>query len=183
MKNVIKILLFFICFISCNKTSAQALDDYTKKVTQVFTSISNHHLKLPIYLREKTLMLPSSLCSYQLYTAELVARKRTALFIPSKTFHLTKEDCFVLNHKLLKDSSELNLTIRLFPNADIQIVKDAISNKQLISGFIFVKPIFFRSDTRCFMVNFNEKSMDAYFLKKVKGSWVFDQFYLRYVDE
>lgn len=183
MKNVMILLLFFICFITCKKTNAQALDDYTKKVTLVFTSISNHHLKLPIYLRDKTLLLPSSLCSYQVYTAELVARKKTALFIPSKTFHLTKEDCFVLNHKLLNDSSELNLTVSLFPNADIQIVKGTIKNRELISGFVFVKPIFFRKNTRCFMVNFNATSLDAYFLKKVKGRWVFDQFYLRYVDE
>mgnify|MGYP000657203245 CR=1 FL=1 len=43
-----------MCFISCKKTSAQALDDYTKKVTQVFTSISNHHLKLPIYFTQES---------------------------------------------------------------------------------------------------------------------------------
>jgi hypothetical protein len=183
MKNVIKIVLLSTCIITFNNTSAQALDDYTKKVMLVFTSISNHNLTLPIYLREKTLMLPSSLCSYQAYTSALVARKKNALFIPSKIFNLTKGDCSVLNNKLLNDSSELNLISSWFPDASIQVVKDSITNKQLISGFTFIKPIFFRNDTRCFMVNFDATSLDAYFLKKVNGYWVFDQFYLRYIDE
>jgi hypothetical protein len=41
-------------------------------------------------------------------------------------------------------------------------------------------PIFFNNYTRCFIAILDSKSMDSFFLKKINGKWVFDDFYQRY---
>ena len=180
MKTVFKILFFFICIISANNLKAQVLDTYTKEVVKIFKSISRNELKIPIYLNSNTLMLPSSLSSYQEYNSELVVRKKNAKFTPSRSFNLTKQDCIELNNKMADDLSEMNLKSNWFSDAKFHLLNDSIVNKQLVGGFKFVKPLFFRHYTRCFMANFAPTSMDAYFIKKVNGHWVFDRFYLRY---
>jgi hypothetical protein len=183
MKKAFKIYFFFLSIISANNLKAQVLDTYTKEVVKIFKSISRKELKIPIYLKSNTLMLPSSLSSYQEYNSELVARKISDKFTPSKSFNLTKQDCMELNNKMADDLSEMNLKSNWFSDAKIHSLNDSIINKQLISGFKFVKPLFFRHYTRCFMVNFDSTSLDAYFIKKVNGHWVFDRFYLRYEAE
>jgi hypothetical protein len=183
MKSIFKIALVFSFALHINNSNAQSLDRYTKEVIMIFKGISSRQIKLPVYLEINTHMLPSKLGSYQVYKTELNARKRSSQFKPSPIFNLTKQDCKDLNKKMLEDSTEITLKASWFSNNKIHVLDDSIINKQYTSGIKFIKPIFFRNDTRCFMVNFNETSLDAYFLKKVNGGWLFDQFYLRYEDD
>ena len=182
MKSIFKIALVFSFALHINNSSAQSLDRYTKELITIFKNISSNQIKLPVYLDLNTGMLPTKLLSYQVYKTELNARKRSPQFKPSPIFNLTKQDCKDLNKKMLEDSTEITLKASWFSNTKIQVLENSIINKQLTNGIKFVKPIFFRNDTRCFMVNFNATILDAYFLKKVNGQWLFDQFYLRYED-
>ena len=183
MKFIIKKICFFLLIISLKISHAQEITPYIKEVTLIFERISNRQLKSPIYLKNNSLGLPITLSNYNSYVNEMNSRNMNTIFIPSITFNLNSDDCLELNNMIIHDTSSSELEISYFPKYKAQVFKDSLQNKFFLGGLKFVKPILFRKNTRCFMVNFTSSSLDAYFLKKVNNKWFFDRFYYRYQDD
>jgi hypothetical protein len=82
----------------------------------------------------------------------------------------------------LKDTSRLFIQVKWFKKNKIRILSNADSNEMEYSTE-FLKPIFFRNYTKCFIAILDDSSMDSFFLKKINGKWVFDNFSQRYIND
>ncbi len=185
MKYSFKMLFTFLIMIICHKSFSQNLITETREMQEIkliFKDAINKKLEFPYYLGIRdTLILPTYFTSYQEYYArrKSIPKINWSYFVQSNSnnIYLSKSDCKILNRTILNDTNRLYIQKSWFVNDKIIISSD--TNTHLFSKDIFMKPIFFRNYSRCFIAILYVDGVESFFLKKINKNWVFDKFYFR----
>lgn len=187
MKYIIQIfLIFFYSINSLNALSQNRVDQkiYLKELKSIFIDSKNKKLELMFLNIDGTYTLPAYFTNYKEYIQKIKffgGNNFWYSFEESKEYDviLEKSDLHELNIGILNDTNRLYINKSWFSKYKINILSDSITKKRIYSGD-FMTPIFFNNYTRCFIAILDSKSMDSFFLKKINGKWVFDDFYQRY---
>jgi hypothetical protein len=187
MKYSVKILLTLILTLIFHYSYSQNKVDqklYIKELKSIFKDSKNNNLELMFLNIDGTYSLPAYFTNYKEYIQKINffgQNKFWYTFEETKVYEvlLQKSDVDELNIGILNDTNRLYINKNWFSKYKINILSDSITKKRIYSGD-FMTPIFFNNYTRCFIAILDSKSMDSFFLKKIKGKWVFDSFYQRY---
>lgn len=182
MKYSFKIFFTFSLMIICHTSFSQKSKTESKEIQEIiliFKDIINKKLILPFYLPlDDGLTLPSYFTNYRKYYDEKNKFERISLpvFVLTNGFNvkLNKSDCDKLNNSMLNDTIHLNIQRSWFTKYKIKILSDSLTK---IENYIaeYMKPIFFRDYTRCFVAILQDDEMYSFFIKKKNNHWVFDK--------
>ena len=83
---------------------------------------------------------------------------------------------------MLNDTIHLNIQRSWFTNYKIKILSDSLTK---IENYIteYMKPIFFRDYTRCFVAILQNDEMYSFFIKKKNNHWVFDKNWVWWIND
>ena len=156
-----------------------------QEIKLIYKDIINKKLRLPFYLPlDDGLTLPAYFTNYRKYYDEKNKFERISLpvFVLTNGFNvkLNKSDCDKLNSSMLNDTNHLNIQRSWFTNYKINILSDSITK---MIDLEYMKPIFFRNYTRCFVAILYDDSMDSFFLKKENNHWVLDKTWVRWIKD
>jgi hypothetical protein len=191
MKYIFKILVIFpllIIFISSFSQNRNEEKRYIKEIRSIFNDATNQNLNWLYFLNfDNTITLPSYFTSYKDFSnnqKKIKSKEDWYTFNPSNAinYNLDSSDFEEINKIILKDTSRLFIQVKWFKKNKIRILSNADSNEMEYSTE-FLKPIFFRNYTKCFIAILDDSSMDSFFLKKINGKWVFDNFSQRYIND
>lgn len=128
------------------------------------------------------LRLPAHFINYKGYYDNINFDGKIDSFTISKSYafnlELTKSDCNELNNAILKDTNRLYFQKSWFRNKKIEILTDSVMKDKKHKHIDYMKPIFFRNYTRCFIAIYSSGFMGSYFFRKIKSKWIFDKNYL-----
>ena len=190
MKYSFKIFFTFSLMIICHKSFSQKLITETREIQEIkllIQDLTNKNSKSSLSI-DDTLTLPAYFTNYKEYFAnrKFIPKDDWTYFDQSKNsdVKLNKNECNELNNKILKDSNRIYLQKEWFAkNKKVFISSDTIANKNYFSKNIFFKPIFFKNYTRCFVAILYVDEMESLFLKKKNNHWVFEEFWVRWIDD
>jgi hypothetical protein len=177
MKILIKLIFTFFLVSTLNKSFSQntyKISREKKEIKYLFEDYVNNTSIFPI-ISEKGggLKLPAFFTCYQDFNKMLKnTEKSWNGFMPSSFLFLNKNDCSILNKILFNDTTKLYIQKDWFSNDKIEVFSDAVSNFQNPSYRGFIKPIFFKNFTMCYIACFNETITTGFFLKKKNDHWI-----------
>lgn len=181
MYNKLKIFLFFFLLMINYHSFSQEKNDSNEleEIKLIMNNIFNNKIKTPtFYFKEVTYELPSYFTSYDDYYKMLKNYKITTDFIASKRFNLNKKDCDQLNYSILNDTAKVYIKKDWFTGVNVNILSDSITKFNSKSYTRYIKPIFFRNNTRCFIAIYDSDNIESFFLKKKINNWVLDKTYI-----
>jgi len=97
------------------------------------------------------------------------------VFIQSKKFNLSKNDCDFLNRAIINDTNRLYIQKSWFVNNKVVFHPNSHEPYKM-------KPIFFENYTRCFIAIYS-MGLNSYFIKKVNNHWVYDKSYIEWTED
>lgn len=187
MCNKLKIFLFFsLTLISYHSISQEKKNDTrdVEEIKLIMNDIFNNKIYTPtFYYKGVTYKLPSYFTSYKDFIINLKQRRLWNDFVVSKYLNLNKKDCDILNYLILNDTAKVYIQKDWFSSVNVKILSDSVTKFQNDSYTKYIKPIFFRNNTRCFIANYTINNIESFFLKKKKGIWEIDKFYLMLIDD
>ena len=168
--------------IFCHTSFSQKSKTESKEIQEIkllFKDATIKKMKLQVYPElNDTIILPAYFTNYRKYYDEKNKFERISLpvFVLTNGFNvkLNKSDCDKLNNSMLNDTIHLNIQRSWFTNYKIKILSDSLTK---IENYIaeYMKPIFFRDYTRCFVAILQDDEMYSFFIKKKNNHWVFDK--------
>jgi len=172
----------------CYKSFSQKLVNESREIDEIkliYKDIINKKLRLPFYLPlDDGLTLPAYFTNYRKYYDEKNKFERISLpdFDLTNGLYakLNKSDCDKLNSSMLNDTNHLNIQRSWFTNYKIKILSDSITK---MIDLEYMKPIFFRNYTRCFIAILPGDSMESFFIKKKNNHWVLDKTWVRWTTD
>ena len=188
MKYSFKIFFTFSLMIICHTSFSQKSKTESKEIQEIkllFKDATIKKMKLQVYPElNDTIILPAYFTNYRKYYDKKNKFERISLpdFVLTNGFNvkLNKSDCDKLNSSMLNDTNHLNIQRSWFTNYKIKILSDSITK---MTDFEYMKPIFFRNYTRCFVAILYDDSMDSFFLKKENNHWVLDKTWVRWIKD
>ncbi|MFZ4103411.1 MAG: hypothetical protein ACOYKI_01655 [Sediminibacterium sp.] len=182
MNNKLKIFLFFcLIVISYHSISQEQRNNprEVKEIKLIMNDIFNNKIYTgDFYFKEGTYILPSYFNSYIDYYKMLKNYKISTDFVASKRFNLNKKDCDQLNYSILNDTAKVYIKKDWFTGVNVKIISDSVTKFQKDTYTNYIKPIFFRNNTRCFIAIYHNSYLNAFFLKKKFNNWELDKLYI-----
>lgn len=186
MYKKIKIfLVFFLLMINYHSFSQEKNDsNELEEIKLIMNNIFNNKIKTPtFYFKEVTYELPLYFTSYDDYCKMLINYKITAGFVKSKLFNLNKKDCDKLNISITNDTAKVYIQKDWFTGVKVKILSDSITKFNAKSYTRYIKPIFFRNNSRCFIAIYDSDNIETFFLKKKFNNWVLDKTYILLIND
>ena len=141
-------------------------DDTSKKLSLFFFKSYDDTIRLPLYF-----------ITNKRFNSIFKNQIQWKGFIQSKKFNLSKNDCDVLNRAIINDTSRLYIQKKWFMSN--KIVFHPNSHEPYL-----MKPIFFKKYTRCFIAEYiGGGFLHSYFLKKKDNHWVYDKYYIGWIED
>ena len=170
----------------CYKSFSQKSKTESKEIQEIkllFKDATIKKMKLQVYSElNDTIILPAYFTNYRKYYDEKNKFERIDLpdFDLTNGLYakLNKSDCDKLNSSMLNDTNHLNIQRSWFTNYKIRILSDSITK---MIDLEYMKPIFFRNYTRCFIAILPGDSMESFFIKKKNNHWVLDKTWVRWI--
>jgi hypothetical protein len=183
----LKIFLFF-CLILINYHSISQVQKNDSRELEDIRLIMNNIFNNKIYTRnfyfeEVTHELPSYFTSYsdcfKIFKNEFLFTD----FVENKLFNLNKKDCDQLNYSIINDTAKVYIKKDWFTGVKVKILSESVTQYKTNSYTKYTKPIFFRNNTRCFIVIYHSNYLNSFFLKKKYNNWVLDRPFIISVDD
>ena len=181
MKNILKIILTTIFFIISYSSFSQKNYKESREIQEIKQIIKDDtSKKLPLLFFKSyygITRLPLYFNSNKEFYIILKNIMKWEGFIQSKEFNLSKNDCDVLNRAIINDTSRLYIQKKWFMSN--KIVFHPNSHEPYL-----MKPIFFKNYTRCFILEYiGGGFLHSYFLKKKDNHWVYDKYYIGWIED
>jgi hypothetical protein len=152
MKDIYKIVtLISLTLYSFQSFSQKQKNDprEVEEIKLIMNDIFNNKIYTPtFYYKGVTYKLPSYFTSYKDFIINLKQRSLWNDFVVSKYLNLNKKDCYILNYVFLNDTSKLYIQKDWFSGVNVKILSDSVTKFQNNSYTNYIKPIFFRNNTR-----------------------------------
>jgi len=183
----LKIFLILLLLIISNKNSiAQKSSDKLREIKEFKNILKDFTNVKPglLFFNESDglLRLPSHFMNYNGYYDNINFDGKIDSFTISKSYafnlELTKSDCNELNNAILNDTNRLYFQKSWFKNKKIELLTDSEMKDKNNRKIDYMKPIFFRNYSRCFIAIYSSGFMESYFLRKRNRKWIFDKNYL-----
>ena len=182
MCNKLKLIIFFyLMLISYHSISQEQKNDSreVEEIRLIMNNIFNNKIYTrTFYFKEVTYELPSYFTSYNDYYEMLKNYKISSRFVVSKLFNLNKKDCDKLNYSILNDTTKVYIKKEWFTEVNVKILTDSVTKFKTESYTKYIKPIFFRNNTKCFIAIYHSNYINSFFLKKKYNNWVLDRPYI-----
>ena len=179
-------LIIFLILHSIQSISQEKKNDTrdVEEIKLIMNDIFNNKIYTRnFYFEEVTHELPSYFTSYsdcfKIFKNEFLFTD----FVENKLFNLNKKDCDQLNYSIINDTAKVYIKKDWFTGVKVKILSDSVTQYKTNSYTKYTKPIFFRNNTRCFIVIYHSNYLNSFFLKKKKGIWEIDKFYLMLIDD
>lgn len=178
-----KIFTITICLILISsKNFSQKNNKHFKEIEEIqliMNDIFNNKIFTPtFYFKDATYELPSYFNSYIDYYEMLKHYKLSTDFEASKRFNLNKKDCDQLNYSILNDTAKVYIKKDWFTGVNVKIISDSVTKFKKDTYTKYIKPIFFRNNTRCFIAIYHNSELNSFFLKKKFNNWELDKLYV-----
>jgi len=189
MKYILKIVFAYSLIIISYNSFSQKIEKDTKEtnnikeIKSIFNDFINKKSNLPFFVnKDGNLILPPYFTNYKgfLDSIKYIGKIDSFSMVKSKSYNLklNKTDINKLNNTISNDTNRLYIQERWFTTNKIKILPHSIVNKKDKSFTKYMKPIFFRNNTRCFFAIYYSSGMESFFLKKSNNHWIFDMYYL-----
>jgi hypothetical protein len=179
MKYIFNIFLSLLFFNTCYSQNTKNNLRENKEIKEIFKYFANKKLDIPIYYNlDKSKLTPSHLISFREFYLILKNDGNWTNFTPSKSKNLNLHDCIELNNYISNDTNKLCIQEDWIKSNNIRTLPDPYFQNQEKSIEKFVKPVFFRNYTRCFIAFIYSEGINSFFLKKINNKWVFDKYFL-----
>jgi hypothetical protein len=182
MNDKLKIFLFFCLIVISYHSISQEQKNNTrelKEIKLIMNDIFNNKIYTgDFYFKEGTYILPSYFNSYFDYYKMLKNYKISTDFVASKRFNLNKKDCDQLNYSILNDTAKVYIQKDWFTGVNVKIISDSVTKFKKDTYTNYIKPIFFRNNTRCFIAIYHNSYLNSFFLKKKFNNWELDKLYI-----
>ena len=179
-------LIIFLILYSFQSYSQKQKNDprEVEDIRLIMNNIFNNKIKTPtFYFKEVTYELPLYFTGYDDYRKMLINYKITAGFVKSKLFNLNKKDCDKLNISITNDTAKVYIQKDWFTGVKVKILSDSITKFNAKSYTRYIKPIFFRNNSRCFIAIYDSDNIESFFLKKKFNNWVLDKTYILLIND
>lgn len=184
MKYILKIFLNLILTLIFNISFSQNKYDtkYLKEIKLIFKNSANQKFDRVFLNFDDTYNLPEYLSCYKEYIDNQKKTKSKESWFYFDTSYadilkLNKSDIDEIKLFILNDTNRFQIQKKWFVKNKIKIIPDSLSKIKKYTTE-FMKPIFFRNYTRCFIAISGKNYLDSFFLKKINGKWVFDKSYI-----
>jgi len=179
MKNILKIILItsftIISYFSFSQKNYNELreiqeikqiikDDTSKELPLLFFKSYDGITRLPLYFITNKRF-------YSIFKNGIQWKG----FIQSKVFNLSKNDCDFLNRAIYNDTNRIYIKKSWFEDKKVIFKTDS-------SLSWYMKPIFFKNYSRCFIAQYGGGGF-SHFLKKINNHWVFDKSYIEWYED
>lgn len=178
-----KIFTITICLIFISsKNFSQKNNKHFKEIEEIqliMNDVFNNKFFTPtFYFKDATYELPSYFNSYIDYYEMLKNYKLSTDFEVSQRLNLNKKDCDQLNYSILNDTVKVYIKKDWFTGVNVKIISDSVTKFKKDTYTNYIKPIFFRNNTRCFIAIYNNSDLNSFFLKKKFNNWELDKLYV-----
>jgi len=179
MKNILKIILITSFTILSYSSFSQKNYKESREIQEIKQIIKdNNNNKDNNLLFEgndnEVIYLPFYFNSNNEFYRILKNQNHEQVFIQSKKFNLSKNDCDFLNRAIINDTNRLYIQKSWFEDKKVIFTTDS-------SLPWYMKPIFFKNYSRCFIAQYGGGGF-SHFLKKINNHWVYDRFYIEWYE-
>lgn len=176
---IISLILYSLQLFSQQRELDSKKMQELREIKLILNNIFNNKIRTrTFYFKEVTYELPLYFTSYVDYYKMLKDYKISTDFVVSKLFNLNKKDCDELNYSILNDTAKFYIKEDWFTGVNVKILTDSVTKFKTESYTKYIKPIFFRNNTRCFIAIYDSNYLNSFFLKKKYNNWILDKPYI-----
>jgi hypothetical protein len=159
-------LLIFLMLLSIQSISQEKKNDSrdVEEIKLIMNNIFNNKIRTPtFYFKDATYELPSYFTSYNDCFKIFKNQFLFTDFVENKLFNLNKKDCDQLNYSILNDTTKVYIKNDWFTGVKVKILSDSVTQYKTNTYTKYIKPIFFRNNTRCFIVIYHSDYLNSFF--------------------